>query len=90
MILFIFLIVAIALATYGIIRDIYIQRKERVNWICGSNYSPEEVIWLTAKMKSDYESNEFLVRFNPVDGFFYDKHEFGYLPIEIKILRNGY
>ena len=66
---------------------------DRKKWIKGVEFirDTDKDPWLhymTARVVSDPEKNEFEVKFNPDDGHFYDRDNFGYHATEIYLKRN--
>ena len=64
---------------------------ESKHWIDGESWERTDINnnWVVAKMKADYDCNEIMVKFNPLDGFFYDKDNRTYFPYEIQIKIDG-
>jgi hypothetical protein len=67
--------------------------QDRKGWISGVDFVREVgkdpwAHYMTARMMGDPNREEFEVRFNPTDGHFYDRDNFGYHETEILLKRH--
>lgn len=86
----VFLIIAILGVVLITISEAVQKYQDRKGWISGVEYDREVygLAWITARVITDDEKEEFDVKYNPHDGHFYDRDNFGYHATEILLKRH--
>jgi hypothetical protein len=83
----VFLVLVILGAVSITVSEAVRRRWDRKGWTCAIEYDRDVhgLENILVRYISDPDRNTFIVRFNPLDGYFYDEEEFGYLPSELLI-----